>query len=114
MDKVKIRITPVGSSGLQPDHLNPLQQLQHQFYLPDVGIDNNTKVPINPSTTIIILTVRLSMKKTTDTPIMVHISISDMILLLKGIDRVSLKFLMYLPNNLCRKSHEYKRFELLT
>lgn len=114
MDKVKIIITPVSSSGLQPDHLNPMQQLQSRLHLPNVGTDNNTSVPISPSREIIILTVRLSMKKTTDTPIMVHISISDMILLLKGIDRVSLKSLMYLPNNLWRKSHEYKRFELLT
>jgi hypothetical protein len=63
---------------------------------------------------MIILTVRLSIRKKTDIPIMTHIRMSEMILLRKGIDRVSLKFLMCFPNNLWLNSQEYKRSELLT
>ena len=45
---------------------------------------------------------------------MIHITISEIILPRNGIDPVSLKLCMYLPNNLLSNNHEYKRSELLT
>lgn len=45
---------------------------------------------------------------------MIHIIISEIILLRNGMDLVFRKSCMYLPNNLFLRSQEYKRFELLT
>jgi hypothetical protein len=72
------------------------------YYPPGWGIDKRTKVPITPSSVIIILTGRFIINTKVDKPIKIHITIKEIILVCNGIDGVFLKLCMYLPNNLCR------------
>ena len=78
---------------------NSIPEIVH--YLPERGIDKRTKVPITPSSVIIILTGRILINTKIDKQIMTHITTREIILICNGIDGVFLKLCVYLPNNLC-------------
>ncbi|OFY62397.1 MAG: hypothetical protein A2V64_05135 [Bacteroidetes bacterium RBG_13_43_22] len=73
-------------------------------------IDKRTKVPITPSSAMIILTGMFLINTKIDKQIMIHITISEIISLHNGFDLVFRKLCMYLPN--CASSAKFKLFRI--